>query len=193
METDKETSPAEDGTMKEKRHYAAIGVAMALAAVAAVLCVASVVKYFQISSAHSKRFAEYIERSEIIARFETSEGWDIYMDNYGTKEENVRSIAVDGRFISIALRDGDKGTTCFRRYNGNETEDTVQQFRRGDDITRFIDDGGVHGPHDGLVDKIWFPHNDLTLKRERDYSAHKADFDSADRLLAETKERVGAR
>ena len=52
-----------------------------------------------------------------------------------------------------------------------------------------------YGKNDGLVDRICFlglrPFDDVTdfLDREKDYDRYKDEFDNADRVLAEDKER----
>jgi len=57
--------------------------------------------------------------------------------------------------------------------------------------SRTMIDGGSDGKNDGLVDKIYITGSRLngTLIREKNYEKFKDEFDKADKILAETKEK----
>ena len=63
----------------------------------------------------------------------------------------------------------------------------VYQFRPfGKSIHMF--DGGIYGKCDGLVDKITIKDQEY-LTRNEDYETHQEEFDEADKILVDTKER----
>ena len=71
-------------------------------------------------------------------------------------------------------------------------EDSVCRFGGVFNIseTCYID-GGVEGIADGLVDKITFDNQPFPLVREQDFDDFRKQFQEADRILKETKERFG--
>jgi len=100
---------------------------------------------------------------------------------------------IDGNYHSVSKSDGAFGHTRYvRYYNGDYKMDEVWQsrFLR---TSRFIRDGGLEGENDGLVDEIHImgigAKTKALLHRDKDYDANREEFDKADRLLAETKER----
>jgi len=100
---------------------------------------------------------------------------------------NTERLNSDGFVYSVQRADWNLGKTRLTKYRGGDTElDSVYQktpFKR----TITIYDGGKYGPLDGRVDCI--DNGTLDLNRDDDYSEFQKEFDSADRLLAETKER----
>lgn len=97
---------------------------------------------------------------------------------------------------SVIKPDGALGYTSFSIYqDGDYREDQVYQDRPcflGPDLK--MSDGGTYGEPDGLVDEIYiegrmFSGVNGVLTREKNYSRFKSEFDKADRVLAESKER----
>jgi hypothetical protein len=97
---------------------------------------------------------------------------------------------VDKDYHSVTRADGAFSSTRFDRYDdGNNKIDGVFQFRLFGS-TKLMDDYGS----DGSVDRIHIVCPEFggiagVLKRENDYKKFKDEFDKADRILAETKER----
>lgn len=129
---------------------------------------------------------------------------------------NNRENDVKGYRHSVTRPDGAFGHTTFghatffywdNEGRNNEGEyDYVSQHRLLSLLSRTISDGEVwirnpnggcslRGEVDGVADKIFIERVGIngrrcySLFREKDYDTHKPEFDEADRLLAETKER----
>jgi hypothetical protein len=101
---------------------------------------------------------------------------------------------VDGNFHTAEKPDGAFDCTEYTEYHdGDYQNDKVFQFKFFGP-TRVLTDGSMYGVHDGKVDNIhiinhWPFGISGTLKREENYDQYKAEFDAADKLLAETQKR----
>jgi hypothetical protein len=101
---------------------------------------------------------------------------------------------ISGNYHSVTKPDKAFGHTDFtRHHDGDYRNDEVYQFRFLGP-SRVMTDGGMYGENDGLVDRIHimglrFGGVTGVLNREENYERFKDEFDNADRVLAETKER----
>lgn len=95
--------------------------------------------------------------------------------------------------FSVTLEDENGRTNYVHEEKKTKILDIVEQIRP--ESTSFYYDGSSYGPYDGLVDRVWFlrhaePVFGFDLLRQKDYSDNPEIFNEADRILAETKERV---
>jgi len=101
--------------------------------------------------------------------------------NFG--EHTITATKIDGMFGYTKLK-------IFRwdKYSSY----SVEQYHLENENLGIIDGAG-YGKTDGLVDKILITpsntENSQTLIRTKDYNSHQKEFDDADKLLKETKER----
>jgi len=118
----------------------------------------------------------------------------LYLSQLGFNNFFHNTEHVEGTYHSVTRPDGAFGHTELRRsHNGNYRNDEVYQFRFLGP-SRVMTDGGIYGENDGLVDRIHimgprFGGITGVLTREENYEIFKEEFDRADRVLAETKER----
>ena len=117
-----------------------------------------------------------------------------YLSQLGFNNLFYNREHVDGTYHSVTRPDSAFGHTELSRYhNGNYRNDEVYQFRFLGP-SRVMTDGGMYGENDGLVDRIHIMGSRFggvtgVLTREENYDIFKDEFDRADRVLAETKER----
>jgi len=100
---------------------------------------------------------------------------------------------INGDFHSVSKIDKTNFIEFTQYDSENFKENEVRQYCFFGP-SKFITDGGVYGKNDGLVDKIYitgsmFGKTSGTLIRKENYEKFKNEFDQADKLLAETKEK----